>query len=149
MFDVFGMSCVLIRSITLLCEADHGNNPKKLAEWTANKDPASIRQWIASGAELWVGATGDEVSAVGGVRAAGEISLLYVDPDRSGQGLGSALLTRMEASLRAQGCSLARLHATETAFEFYLAQGWRADGEQTEWNGIPQFPMRKSLHPAA
>lgn len=147
-FDVFGMSRVLTRSIRDLCQADHLDDPEKLGQWTANKDPASIRSWIDGGAELWVATRADEVAAVGGLRAGGEITLLYVDPDHTGRGLGSALLTRIEDALRAQGCRQAHLDATKTAHDFYLARGWHDHGDPADWHGIPQFPMRKSLHPS-
>ncbi|EEE37441.1 acetyltransferase, gnat family [Rhodobacteraceae bacterium KLH11] len=148
-FDVFGISRVLTRSIHDLCQADHLNDPEKLDLWTANKDPASIRGWIDSGAALWVATKGDEVAAVGGLRAGGEVSLLYVDPDCSGRGFGLALLRRLEDELREQGRTEAHLQATRTTHGFYSAQGWQDDGDPTEWHGIPQFPMRKSLHPTA
>ncbi len=146
-FDVFDISRVLIRSIRDLCQADHLGDPENLARWTANKDPASVRGWIKAGASLWVATKGDGIAAVGGLRAEGEISLLYVDPDCSGCGLGTALLCRLENELHAQGCTEAHLQATKTAHAFYRKQGWQDDGGPTEWHGIPQFPMRKSLHP--
>ncbi len=146
-FDVFGISRVLTRSIRDLCAADHQDDPDKIAQWTANKDPATIRGWIGSGALLWVATLADEVAAVGGLRSEGEITLLYVDPDHTGRGLGTALLSRMEQDLRAQGCTRAQLFATKTAHGFYLAQSWYDHGDPADWHGIPQFPMRKSLHP--
>ncbi len=146
-FDVFDISRVLISSIRDLCQADHLNDPKKLEQWAANKDPASVRGWIESGAVLWVATQGDELTAVGGLREGGEISLLYVDSGQSGRGYGSALLRLLENELRAQGCPEARLQATKTAHGFYCRQGWLDDGAPTDWHGIPQFPMRKSLHP--
>ncbi|WP_299664088.1 GNAT family N-acetyltransferase [uncultured Ruegeria sp.] len=146
-FDVFGMSRTLTRSIRDLCRADHLDDSERLALWTANKDPAAIRGWIDAGAALWVATQGDEVAAVGGLRSEGEISLLYVDPDHAAQGVGSALLCRLEDELRRLECPEAYLLATRTAHGFYSAQGWLDDGDPTEWHGIPQFPMRKSLHP--
>lgn len=147
-FDVFGISSVLMRSIRELCHGDHLGDPEKLGLWTANKDPALIRRWIESGAALWVATHGSEVAAVGGLRAEGEVSLLYVDPVHTRRGIGAALLKRLEEELRLQGCSHAHLHATKTANGFYCAQGWRDTGEPTDWHCIAQFPMRKSLHPS-
>lgn len=148
-FDVFDISRVLIRSIRDLCRADHLDNPENLSRWSANKDPASVRNWIDSGAILWVATQVGVVTAVGGLSGEGEISLLYVDPDHAGRGLGTALLHRLEEELQTRGVSEAHLHATKTAHSFYLAHGWHDVGDPTEWHGIPQFPMRKSLHPAA
>ncbi len=81
-FDVFDISRVLIGSIRDLCQADHMDDPNKLEQWTDNKDPASVRGWIESGAVLWVATQGDELTAVGGLREGGEISLLYVPDGR-------------------------------------------------------------------
>ncbi|WP_170331135.1 GNAT family N-acetyltransferase [Ruegeria arenilitoris] len=145
-FDVFDLSRVLIRSIALLCEIDHQGDPEKIALWTANKDPATIRGWIEAGSQIWLAENGGRVAAVGGLFETGRISLLYVDPAHTGQGIGSALLNRLEHELASVGCKEAQLEATRTAREFYLARGWQDSGQSQEWNGIPQLPMRKSLH---
>ncbi|WP_209598117.1 hypothetical protein [Ruegeria sp. HKCCSP351] len=52
-FDVFDISRVLIRSITQLCGADHQGDPQAIAQWTDNKDPATIRGWIKPGSQIW------------------------------------------------------------------------------------------------
>ena len=146
-FDVFSLSRVLIRSITDLCAADHGNDPRNLRLWTANKDPETIRGWIVSGSVIWLAETAGQVAAVGGIFETGKVSLLYVDPDHAGRGMGSKLLAKLERELTAVGCEEARLDATLTARDFYSKQGWIQCGDPGSWNGIPQFRMRKSLHP--
>ncbi|WP_170337704.1 GNAT family N-acetyltransferase [Ruegeria arenilitoris] len=147
-FDVFGVSQVLVRSITRLCEADHGNQPDKIAAWTANKDPQSVRNWIISGTQIWLAEWNGNVAAVGGLRAPAEISLLYVDPDHAGQGVGAALLSRLEAELALSGATTVHLMSTKTALDFYRRNGWVTAGQPADWNGIPQFSLRKSLHPS-
>ncbi len=87
------------------------------------------------------------MAAVGGLRAPAEISLLYVDPGHAGQGVGAALLSRLEAELATSGAPVAHLMSTRTALGFYRRYGWVAAGEPADWNGMPQFPLRKSLHP--
>ncbi|MES0863136.1 GNAT family N-acetyltransferase [Ruegeria sp. SCPT10] len=146
-FDVFQMSRVLIRSITHLCAADHGNDPRLVSLWTANKDPQSIRGRIQSGSELWVAELADQIAAVGGVRQGTKVSLLYVDPGYIRRGIGRALLARLEQELADQGCLQASLEATHTARAFYLRFGWVQTGASEDWHGMTQFPMRKSLHP--
>lgn len=145
-FDVFGMSRVLIRSITHLCEADHENEPRKLADWTADKDPASLRGWIQSGANLWVAEQDGQIAAVGGIRAA-EITLLYIDPDRTGGGIGRALLHQLEHEIAAAGFAEASLEATRTAQDFYKRNGWTATGRCAERGEASCLAMHKSLHP--
>ncbi len=119
-----------------------------VALWTANKDPKTIREWIQAGAELWLAEFDERVAGVGGLRNRSEISLLYVDPLHSRRGVGRALLARLEEELARQGSAEAHLDATATAREFYRRFGWENDGTPGDWNGIPQYPMRKSLHPA-
>jgi len=144
-FDVFDMSRVLTSSIRDLCGADHRDDPHLISLWTANKDPGSIRNWIISGADLWLGECANRAVAVGGLLNGDTISLLYVDPHHVGNGVGIALLTHLEQELARGGCAKAKLNASTTAREFYLRRGWRPAGQRTEWNGIPQFPMSKSL----
>jgi hypothetical protein len=40
------------RSITLLCVADHRNNPAILERWLGNKTPEIFRSWIRPGCTL-------------------------------------------------------------------------------------------------
>ncbi|EEX08388.1 acetyltransferase, gnat family [Ruegeria lacuscaerulensis ITI-1157] len=148
MFDVFGLSRVLTRAITQLCVADHGNDPDKIAAWTANKCPQAVHGWTTSGAPIWLAARNGQVAAVGGVRAPAEISLLYVDPGHAGRGVGAALLSRLEAELTLSGAATVHLMSTKTALGFYRRNGWVAAGQPADWNGIPQFPLRKMLHPS-
>lgn len=146
-FDVFDLSRVLIRSITQLCRADHRDDPQAIAKWTANKTPDSIRDWIKGGAHIWLAEHAGQVAAVGGLREC-DITLLYIDPDHTGLGIGSAMLNRLEAELIASGQSEARLEATRTAQEFYERHGWRLTGQCGARGDVSCFAMRKSLHPA-
>ncbi|WP_420584878.1 GNAT family N-acetyltransferase [Ruegeria sp.] len=145
-FDVFDMSRVLTRSITQLCRADHHDDPQAIAKWTANKTPASIREWITSGSQLWVAEEAGQVAAVGGLREA-EITLLYIDPEFVGQGIGAALLHRLEQELAFAGHLEARLEATRTAQEFYRRHGWQPTGLCGARGDVSCFGMHKSLHP--
>lgn len=145
-FDVFDLSHVLMGSITRMCAADHGDDPRKIGLWTKNKDPKSIREWITRGDSIWVTEHMGRVSAVGGLRSPSEVSLLYVSPGCSGQGVGTALLAQLEAELAASGQTCGHLHATRTALAFYQKNGWIHAGDPTDWNGMAQFPMCKSLN---
>ena len=146
-FDVFDISRVLIRSITQHCVADHNNDPDHLKQWTANKDPETIRGWFKPGSQIWLVEREGQLAAVGALFETGKITLLYVDPDHVGGGVGAALLNRLEQQLAECGCTEAYLDATRTARQFYLKHGWQPVNTPGDWNGIPQFPMRKSLHP--
>ncbi|WP_164659649.1 GNAT family N-acetyltransferase [Tropicibacter sp. Alg240-R139] len=128
-FDVFDISRVLIRSITELCKADHHGDPERIAEWTANKSPESVRQWLSGPHSVWV-AEIDGVSC--GVAAAspdGEVSVLYVDPSAVGCGVGAALLAQVEQHLRDAEFVHAKLESTAAALEFYTHHGWIRGGD--------------------
>lgn len=145
-FDVFDLSRVLIRSITGLCKADHQDDPKVVAQWIANKDPATIRGWIRNGALIWLAKNNGQPAAVGGLTEAGEITLLYIDPDHTGCGIGGALLKKLEQELIALGCAEGRLEATQTAKGFYSCHGWQATGGCSQRNDLSCLNMRKSLN---
>lgn len=62
-----------------------------------------------------------------------ELSGLYVDPDRWGQGVGGELLERALALLQRDGCKAATLwvlSANETARRFYQRRSWPHDGAE-------------------
>nr|WP_280922531.1 GNAT family N-acetyltransferase [Ruegeria sp. HKCCSP346] len=87
------------------------------------------------------------VVAVGGLFETGKITLLYVDPDHVGSGVGAALLNRLERQLAACGCTEVHLDGTKTAREFYLRHGWKVTGQCSDSRDLTCFAMRKSLHP--
>lgn len=129
-FDVFEMSAVLTRSITELCEADHQGDPDQIAEWTANKSPEHIRNWLRGAHHIWVAELDGRLCAVAGTSPEGEVSVLYVDPWAVGRGLGTALLAKAEHHLKEIGFAQASLESTTTALEFYRCHGWvRSSGE--------------------
>lgn len=144
--DVPAMSRVLTASITELCAADHRNDAKALAAWTANKSETGVRAMLAnSNMRMFVGELDGKIAAVGAVTATGEVALNYVAPDARFRGLSKALLARLEAELHALGFAEGRLEATLTARQFYDAAGWIADGPQATGRMVNGFPMKKSL----
>jgi ribosomal protein S18 acetylase RimI-like enzyme len=65
--------------------------------------------------------------------AAGEVLLIYVDPDHQGRGAGTALMDAAVAGLREDGCGEVRLWVLEEnapARRFYHRYGFVADGER-------------------
>jgi len=144
--DVLEMSRVLIASITELCDADHGNDPDKLAAWTRNKTPEGVSAMLANQhGRLFVAELDGVVAAVGAVSSAGEITLNYVVPAARFQGVSKAMLAALEAELKVMGFAEARLEATATAQQFYQAAGWTTDGPQAVGRQVNGYPMRKAL----
>ncbi|MDC0658939.1 GNAT family N-acetyltransferase [Leisingera sp. SS27] len=144
-FDVFAMSRILIASIRDLCQADHGGDSARIAEWTGSKTPEQIRGWIAGPGRYWLAEHGGEAAAVGGLSPDGSISLLYVAPVAAGRGTGAAMLAHLEAELLRQGHAEGRLDATRTALDFYRKHGWEAAEETGGCCATPCIPMRKAL----
>lgn len=71
----------------------------------------------------------------------GEVKRLFVLPDAWGSGIGTALLDRAVAALRAAGLTQAWLNTEErsAAIDFYESRGWRREGEPRirDWHGTP------------
>jgi len=144
--DVPAMSRVLTASITELCRADHRDDPKALAAWTANKTEAGVGKMLANPELLmFVAEREGAVSAVGAVTRTGEVALNYVAPQARFHGISKAVLARLEDELRGLGFDEGRLEATATARRFYESAGWIADGPQAEGRMVNGYPMRKKL----
>jgi len=88
--------------------------------------------WVAVDAEAigWVEVDRDRLAA------------LYVSPSHARRGVGSALLTRAELSIRSSGHATARLESSQNALDFYLRRGYRHCGPL---DGDGAWPLRKDL----
>jgi GNAT superfamily N-acetyltransferase len=135
------------RSIGELCTADHGNDPEILTRWLGNKRPDIFQSWIANpDASLLVAVEDGHVLAVGGVTNAGEITLNYVSPDARFRGVSRAMLRALEARTAERGNTHCRLHSTETARRFYLANGYTEVGPPAgKFGTTSSYPMTKTL----
>jgi GNAT superfamily N-acetyltransferase len=141
-------ACVVLRAcITELCAADHGNDPALLERWLANKQPEIVAGWIArADSSMLVAVEGDTILAVGSVTDAGEIALNYVSPHARFRGVSRALLKTLEARAAERGNTACRLHSTETAHRFYLANGYVDAGEPIRKFGMNSgYPMSKRI----
>ena len=87
----------------------------------------------------------DETGRIVGFTAArpaeGELYLLFVDPERAGQGIGRMLLDAAHDVLRAAGCREAFLFTHEQnqrALAVYESAGYRRDGSvrESDFRGI-------------
>ena len=82
----------------------------------------------------------DEKGEIFGVgsRVADQIHALYTAPDHVNQGIGSALLSRMEEDAKSEGINALEFLVTITALPFYMNRGYTriADAFWTLPNGI-------------
>ena len=144
--DAEAMSRVLIDSITLLCERDHGGVQDSLDQWLANKSPAGVTAWFNNPENrMIVAERGNGIVGVGGFNERGTVLLNYVAPEARFSGVSTALLAAIESGVRAMGHAGASLTSTVTAHDFYLARGWRDDGDPTPRFGVLVHPMTKSF----
>ena len=140
------MSMVLTHSITELCAADHGGDPRAIEAWTANKSEDGVAGMLANPAlQIYVAERDGVIVAVGAVTIDGHIGLNYVAPGARFSGISSAMLVRLEAALVALGHREGRLEATQTARRFYESRGWQLDGPQAGGRVVNGYPMRKQL----
>ena len=129
--DAVEASAVLRRSIRELCQADHGDDSEKIAEWTANKTPEEWAVWLRQDdVAFYVAVLHGRIAGVGAVTSDGEVRLNYVSPDARYCGVSKALLVRMEQDTLALGVTRCTLESTRTAFPFYCASGYRPVGDR-------------------
>lgn len=144
--DANACSEVFCESIRWLCEGDHQGDESLITGWCANKTPESVLQWIEQGPpKLFVAEVGTTLAAVGGVTFPDEVSLNYVSPQFTRQGVSRALLRHMEQALKSHGTTTAKLTSTKTALEFYQSMGWKIAGEIEACYTVEGFPMSKVL----
>ena len=94
--------------------------------------PPDYRVWIAEQAGQMVGFAVTEPSRDADVPpSTGELSMIYLEQEAAGKGVGRALLAHAVEDLRQRGYAQAMLWVLETnarARRFYEAAGWRVDG---------------------
>ena len=86
--------------------------------------------------EVWVAERVVVVAARGAIRG-DMLEGLYTAPEFAGQGVGAALLDRLEGLMREREFPSVRLEASSNARGFYLRRGYRATGPQTPQGAWP------------
>ena len=93
--------------------------PEEVDSWAAGVRPE--RYFIEQ--EMYVAAIGEEVIGFGHYHR-GEIAAVYVAPDHVGQGVGRALLAKLEEIAHADGATHLHLNAALNSVGFYAACGY-------------------------
>ncbi|SEM54911.1 Acetyltransferase (GNAT) domain-containing protein [Variovorax sp. YR750] len=145
-------ACGVIRSSILeCCHDDHRGDAKVLQGWLRNKTPDFVRMVISSPSAFSVVASVDGVTVgFGSASRSGEVTLCYVVPSVPSvrfAGVGKALLMAIEDEANRSGVEALRLESTRTAREFYLRNGFVAEGPAVVAFDMEAQPMRKQLRP--
>ena len=92
--------------------------------------------------EIWVAEPEGVVAGWGGIQG-DTLEALYTAPEYAGQGVGAALLDRLEGLIRGRGFEAVRADASPNALAFYVRRGYRVTGAKTPvgaWPITRQFP---------
>ena len=110
--------------------------------------PPDYRVWIAEQAGQMVGfAVTEPCRDADASPSIGEVSLIYLEQEAAGKGIGRQLFAHTVEDLRQRGYAQTILWVLETnsrARRFYEAAGWRADGaiKTEEWSGVTLREVR-------
>jgi len=104
--------------------------------------------------DLWARLVIEDGGLIGVVACEGAcVASLYVEPERSGRGVGSELLRRAERAMLERRVSDAVLWTPERApgRRFYERRGWRADGRRavSSLSSLPAVAYVKELRSSA
>ena len=91
--------------------------------------------------EIWIAEAEGVVAGWGGIRG-DTLESLYTAPEHAGQGVGAALLDRLEGLMRERGFEAVRAEASPNALGFYLRRGYRVTGSITP---VGAWPIARQL----
>jgi putative acetyltransferase len=134
------------RTVREVCGGDY--TPDEIRTWLAKHSVESYRQRIAEGDMYVAEAEGGGILGFA-ARAGDRIKTLYVSADHQGEGVGSALLRRLEADALAEGIREVSARSTVTAVGFYEHMGYevggRVDCPVTMERPLEAYEVRKRL----
>ena len=113
------------RSITIL--ASQGMPIAEVESWATNLSVAGMEQKIRT-LEIWVAEIDGRAVGWGAIHG-DRLEGLYTDPDFARQGIGTDLLAKLEALMRARGTCRIDAEASVNAEGFYLRRGYASAGE--------------------
>jgi putative acetyltransferase len=91
--------------------------------------------------EIWIAEPKGVVAGWGGIR--GDcLEALYTAPEYAGQGIGAALLDRLEGLMRGRGFEAVHAEASPNALGFYLRRGYVVNGPLTP---VGAWPITRQL----
>ena len=116
----------------------HSMDARGIETFLAYAAAPALRARDAAGCATYVAYDGGTLVGVLHVRDGEHISLLFVRPDRHGQGIGHALIERADRTTR-----LASVNSSTNAVRSYERYGFKASGPEQVSDGIRFVPMRR------
>jgi putative acetyltransferase len=129
-----------VRRRSILELAPSGMSVEDAAAWATRLTRSGMERKLRE-LEIWI-AELDGVTVGWGAIHGDFLEGLYTAPEYSGQGVGAALLNRLETLMRGRGVGAVRAEASSNARAFYLRRGYRATGPQTPAGA---WPITKQL----
>ncbi|MFC4448298.1 GNAT family N-acetyltransferase [Halorussus aquaticus] len=118
---------LVVHVAAIIAHGPSAYTDEQVAAWAA-KPEGTDRYTNAiedSSTELVVAETDGRVVGFGKLDVErGEVEAVFVDPERNGEGIGSAILNHFEQRLRDEGFEVVRLRAVLNAVGFYERQGY-------------------------
>jgi len=118
--------CAVHRASALALGRNH-YSPDELDAWVVHLVPDLYTEAIAAGELIVAEIDGTVVGVAQLDQGKAVIELLYVSPDRAGQGVGTRLLGVLEAGARSSGLRVLRLDASLNSVGFYERRGYQAE----------------------
>ena len=123
-----------VRRRSILELAPSGMSVADATAWANQLEPAGMERKLRE-FEIWIAELDDVTAGWGAIRG-DFLEGLYTAPEYAGQGVGAALLDRLEALLRGRGVEAVRAEASSNARAFYLRRGYRADRSANASGGV-------------
>ena len=108
--------------------------------WARKLAPVGMERKLRE-LEIWIAELDDVIAGWGAIRG-DVLEGLYTAPEYAGQGVGAALLERLEGLMRGRGVAAVRAEASSNARAFYLRRGYRETGPQTP---VGAWPITKQF----
>ena len=108
--------------------------------WARKLAPVGMERKLRE-LEIWIAELDDVIAGWGAIRG-DVLEGLYTAPEYAGQGVGAALLDRLEGLMRGRGVAAVRAEASSNARAFYLRRGYRETGPQTP---VGAWPITKQF----
>jgi len=99
--------------------------PEETEAWAGPRKPGDYLSSIRDD-EFYVAEEDGEVVGFGTLKKSGEVEAVYVSPEATRRGVGSAILLRLEDSARDLGLTSLHLEASLNAIPFYEGAGYNS-----------------------